>query len=164
MAQIDDQPYCKVCGYSLRGLTESSKCPECGGAIVDVLVRDTFPGAQSRRYTSTRKLLGLPLLAIAHGPLGGEKYGKPVGVVAVGDRPRGIIAVGGLPLGVFACGGVARGVFCFGGVSIGIVSIGGISMGLLAAGGLVIAGWGIGGRVFAAVSGWGGYVTGIWPF
>jgi len=33
-------PYCGNCGYSLRGLTESSKCPECGKPIVEVLQRD----------------------------------------------------------------------------------------------------------------------------
>ena len=25
-----NEPYCSNCGYVLKGLTDSSKCPECG--------------------------------------------------------------------------------------------------------------------------------------
>ena len=37
-------PSCGNCGYSLIGPAESSKTRECGKPIVEVLVRNSFPG------------------------------------------------------------------------------------------------------------------------
>ena len=39
-----DAPYCKNCGYSLIGLTDSSKCPECGKTTLAVVTRRTWDG------------------------------------------------------------------------------------------------------------------------
>lgn len=58
--QSDIAPYCNNCGYSLIGLTESSRRPECGKPIVEVLVRDSFPGKASYRDGSRRRLWRLP--------------------------------------------------------------------------------------------------------
>jgi len=157
MAKIEehqgDRPYCKSCGYSLIGLTESSKCPECGQPIVDVLVRESFLGRQGFRYESDARLAGLPLVSIASGPRGSERRGKAVGIIAIGDMPRGVIAIGGYPFGVLSIGGVARGVVALGGVSLGIVGIGGVGIGVAAIGGLAVGLWAFGGMGIAFIDG-----------
>lgn len=155
MNPASDTPYCKECGYELTGLTDSSKCPECGRPIVEVLVRASFHG-MGKRYTSTSTLLGLPLLAIAIGPHGAERMGKPVGFIAIGDKPKGIIAIGGMPYGVIAIGGFARGVITLGGFSLGLISMGGFSLGALALGGFAMGLYAFGGFVIVAVDGFGG--------
>ena len=33
------EPYCGNCGHRLTGLVDSSKCPECGRPLVEVLTR-----------------------------------------------------------------------------------------------------------------------------
>lgn len=152
-----DTPYCRECGYDLTGLTESARCPECGGALVDVLVRASMHRA-GKRYRSEATLFGLPLVAIASGPHGMEKYGAPVGIIAVGDKPRGVIALGGAPVGVIAVGGIARGLFAFGGIAIGGVAVGGVSIGILGIGGMVAAVWALGGSGVALASGIGGNI------
>jgi len=158
----DDTPYCNSCGYQLTGLTESSRCPECGKPIVEVLVRPSFFG-QGRRYTSARKLFGLPIVALASGPSGMEKYGAPVGIIAIGDRPSGVIAIGGAPVGIIAIGGVARGLFAFGGCAIGGIALGGFSVGVLACGGFALGAWAVGGMALVLVNGWGNVIN-IWPW
>src|SRR5205085_1427415 len=110
-------PYCSNCGYMLTGLTESSKCPECGRPLVEVLTRPAFgnPAVRSKRYQSNAKLFGWPVISIAYGPYRQERIGHARGVIAMGD-----IATGGI-----ACGGVARGIVAVGGVAVGVCAIGG---------------------------------------
>ncbi len=160
----DERPYCKECGYCLEGLTESSKCPECGRPIVEVLMRDAFPGGGGRRYESAARFLGLPLIAIAQGPYAGEKVGRARGIIAIGDYPRGVIALGGAPVGVIAIGGMARGIVAWGGLSIGVFSFGGISVGALAVGGVAIGLWAYGGVAAYILKGMGGTPIYIWPW
>lgn len=158
-AKVDDRPYCVNCGYPLMGLTESSKCPECGRPLVEVLVRNSFPGAKpGKRYRSERTLFGLPLVSIATGPYGDEKVGRPVGIVAIGDHPRGVIAIGGAPVGFIAIGGIARGVIAVGGTSIGVVAIGGAAVGGLALGGFGLGLFTICGFGIAVLGGVGGQI------
>jgi predicted RNA-binding Zn-ribbon protein involved in translation (DUF1610 family) len=157
MSEARDTPYCKECGYELTGLTDSSRCPECGRPIVEVLVRASFFG-MGKRYTSASTLLGLPLLAIAAGPHGAERFGSPVGFIAIGDKPRGIIAIGGTPVGIVSFGGFARGIISIGGMSVGLVSLGGCSLGALAVGGLAAGVYAFGGLVVAVIDGMGGTV------
>jgi hypothetical protein len=84
----------------------------------------------ARRYQSERRVLGMPLVAIATGI--GED-GKP-------GHAKGFFAFGDIATGVFAFGGLARGVVAFGGASFGGVTFGGLSLGTFAAfGGLAIA-------------------------
>ena len=132
-----DQPYCANCGYVLAGLTESSKCPECGKPIVEVLTRPTYARANAgKRYCSKATLFGLPVIDVALGPKDGEPYGKAKGIVAIGDVATGGIAVGGVARGVVAVGGVALGAFAIGGAAVGLVcATGGFALGGLAAGG-----------------------------
>lgn len=160
----DERPFCRACGYELTGLIDSSKCPECGRPIVEVLVRRSFPGARSRRYESRARMWGLPLVAIAQGPFGDEKYGKAVGVIAIGDVPTGVIAIGGAPLGVIAIGGLPRGIFALGGVCFGLVSCGGFSIGALALGGITLGLYTIGGLCFYVFKAIGGQGFKIWPW
>jgi hypothetical protein len=155
-SQTDDTPYCKNCGYILAGLIDSSKCPECGQPIVEVLVRDSFPGAKGYRYESPMRIAGLPLLSVASGPHGRERFGKPRGIIAIGDHPRGVVAIGGMPVGVIAIGGVARGIISFGGVSIGVVAIGGCTIGAAALGGIAAGLYAFGGMAAYILSGAGG--------
>lgn len=164
MDRTEDQPYCKECGYLLVGLTESSKCPECGRPIVEVLVRDSFPGRGGYRFQTQRRVWGLPLVSIASGPRGAERMGKPVGIVAIGDAPKGVIAIGGRALGVIAIGGFAAGGITFGGFSAGLLAIGGFALGGLAIGGFAAGAYAIGGQAFAILFGLGGRVTYLWPW
>jgi hypothetical protein len=107
-----------------------------------VLARGAFFG-RGRRYTSKRTLFGLPLEAIASGPHGAERYGAPVGIIALGDKPRGIIAIGGMTFGVVACGGMA----------VGLLAMGCMGLGL----------WAFAGLAVVIIDGWGNTIN-IWPF
>lgn len=126
----------------LTGLVDSARCPECGKSIVEVLRRRSAAAPLGRRYESSTRIFGWPLLSIATGPVGEETKGHASGVFAYGDYASG----------VFALGGVARGVFAVGGVAIGVVAIGGISLGLL----MSLAGLAAGGMVT------GGVAVGVW--
>lgn len=139
-------PYCGNCGYKLTGLVDSSKCPECGKPLVEVLSRS---GQWGRRYRSEATLFGLPVIDVAFGPKPGERIGRARGIIAVGDRATGLVAVGGFARGVVAVGGCAIGGFTLGGFSIGLVaawggaaigalSYGGLALGILASGGLAL--------------------------
>jgi hypothetical protein len=144
-------PYCGNCGYSLKGLTESSKCPECGRPLVEVLERGPLI-SYGRRYTSDIVIFGLPLLQIALGPHENEKTGRARGIIAIGDRAVGWLAIGGLARGLIACGGFAVGVVAIGGGTVGLISFGGFALGLLAAfGGIALGLHGFGGLVVACV-------------
>src|SRR5262245_53265814 len=88
-------PYCSNCGYSLVGLTESSKCPECGRPLVDVLVRGRVDWSQrGKRFRTEAMLFGLPVVDIAIGPSGEERFGRARGIIAIGDRAVGLLAIG----------------------------------------------------------------------
>ena len=152
---MPQDPYCSNCGYTLIGLTESSKCPECGRPLVEVLTRDPVR-RQGRRYRSEIVLFGLPLLHIALGPDGEERYGKARGIIAIGDVAVGWLALGGRALGLIAVGGVCAGLFAVGGLSLGVLALGGLAIGGLAAGGGAIGILAEGGGAVGAVAQGGG--------
>jgi hypothetical protein len=144
-----NQPYCGNCGYVLTGLTESSKCPECGRPLVEVLTRPGFMNLMGKRWRSKARMFGMPVIDVAFGPSGTERIGKARGVIAIGDRATGLVAIGGIARGVVAFGGMTLGVFTQGGMCIGVItalggltiggmSIGGMAIGLLARGGMAI--------------------------
>lgn len=150
--EVANAPYCGNCGYDLIGVTESSKCPECGLPLVDVLLRRGAPVLRGVRYRSDATVFGLPLLAVAFGP----------GIEGARGHARGFIAFGDVATGVLAFGGFARGGVCVGGFSCGVVSLGGMSIGLLTAmGGLSIGGVAIGGGALGGVAVGGGAVGGV---
>ncbi len=132
-----DEPYCSNCGYRLTGLTESSKCPECGRPICRGADAALVAGGNLRpAIPSTRTIWGMPALSIAMGPFGAEKRGHARGFVAVGDFATGVVAIGGFARGVFAAGGLAIGIVSFGGLTLGLlIAIGGLAMGGIASGG-----------------------------
>ena len=131
-----NQPYCSNCGYVLTGLTESSKCPECGKPLVEVLTRSNDMPNFGKRYRSKATLFGLPVIDIAIGPKNGEMRGKAKGIIAIGDIATGGIAIGGLSFGIVAVGGMSVGVCAMGGLGIGLLAgVGGAAVGALAAGG-----------------------------
>lgn len=130
------KPYCSACGHDLTGAITAHACPECGKPLVEVLTRAPAGrgiagggrgygayGRPSRRYTSDRRVFGLPLVSIAYGPDDLGKMGHAKGYFAFGD----------IATGVFAFGGVARGLVAFGGMSLGGVTFGGLSIGTFAA-------------------------------
>jgi hypothetical protein len=127
------EPYCSNCGYSLTGATDSSRCPECGLPLVEVLTRAPFTYSRSRRFRSEATIFGLPIVDIAIGPDldKGEHRGKARGLIAIGDTAQGGIAIGGAAFGVVAIGGMAVGGFTIGGFSIGaLAAVGGGAVGL----------------------------------
>ncbi|MCH8251219.1 MAG: hypothetical protein IID36_02065 [Planctomycetes bacterium] len=131
-----DTPYCGKCGYQLTGLIESSKCPECGSPIVETLIRPSMRSGHGYRYTSKRRVFGLPLVHIAFGPEGMDRRGKAKGIIAIGDSALGVFAVGWIARGVVAVGGMAFGVASFGGLAVGLLVVfGGLAIGGLASGG-----------------------------
>lgn len=152
-------PYCGNCGYSFVGLTESSRCPECGKPIVDVLVRDTQMLRRGKRYRSPVHLFGLPLIDIAIGPSETELRGKARGIIAIGDIAVGWFAFGGVALGFVAIGGLAVGLAAMGGLAVGgVAALGGAAIGTLAIGGGAAGGAVAGGGSIGYVAQGGGAV------
>ncbi|MFO0827780.1 MAG: hypothetical protein U0572_06470 [Phycisphaerales bacterium] len=154
-ASSPGRPRCSNCRHDLTGAVNSSKCPECGKPLVEVLVRDesTLLKLMGRRYTSRATLFGIPAVCVVFGLGPDGKPGHARGWIALGDRATGVIAFGG----------TARGVVAFGGVAIGILSSGGVSIGLLGAlGGLAIAPLGVAaGGVAAGLFASGGMTLGL---
>jgi hypothetical protein len=106
-------------------------------------------GVFGRRYQSSTRMFGLPLVSIATGPTPGEPVGHARGVFAFGDKATGLVAIGGKAVGLVAVGGMAFGGVAVGGMSLGLIgaiggmavgalSWGGLSVGLLASGGLAV--------------------------
>jgi hypothetical protein len=141
-----NEPYCSNCGYVLTNLTQSSKCPECGRPLVEVLTRRNAFAETGRRYQSKAMIFGLPLIDIAVGPKNGQMRGKARGFIAIGDFATGFLAIGGVVRGVVAIGGVAAGLFALGGLSLGLfTALGGVALGGLASGGIAGGGASAGG-------------------
>jgi hypothetical protein len=160
-AEAWGRPRCGQCGHDLSGVTESSKCPECGRPLVEVLVRDTGKNLRFRRYASKATLFGMPAIAVATGIGPDGRQGHARGWIAIGDKATGVIALGGLAMGVVAFGGMSIGLFTFGGMSLGVflafggmavaplgLAAGGMAVGALAAGGMAVGYGAIGGGGF----------------
>lgn len=153
---MNGEPYCGNCDYSLVGLTESSRCPECGKPLVEVLQRRGQILLRGKRYRSELTIFGTPFVHIAYGPDGTERRGIARGIIAIGDIAFGVVAIGrvfscgvmamgAISLGVAALGGGAVGLIAFGGWAIGGVSLAGASLGLIAMGGAAVGLVAIGG-------------------
>lgn len=149
------EPFCGNCGYLLQGLTESSKCPECGKPLVEVLERERVRPL-GRRYRSPIVLFGLPLVDIALGPHENEWRGHAKGIVAIGDCATGWLALGGFARGIIAFGGMSIGLIAFGGGAIGGIALGGGALGGLALGGGAVGAFAHGGGVAGLVAVGGG--------
>lgn len=162
MSTPPNGPYCSNCKYNLTGLTESSKCPECGRPLVEVLQRPEWrpPRFAGRRYASPVRIFGLPLVHVAFGPDGAERYGKARGIIAIGDAAFGLLALGGQAVGVIAFGGASVGIVALGGFGIGLISFAGFALGLLMAfGGCSVGGIASGGGALGIVAD-GGFAIG----
>ena len=96
---LEPAPFCSACGYDLSKSTESSKCPECGRPLVEVLVRDEGAQAARRRYQSEQTFLGLPLVSVAFGRDANGKPGHAKGWLAIGGMVIAAHGVGGLVVG-----------------------------------------------------------------
>lgn len=156
---MPSEPFCGNCGYSLVGATDSSKCPECGRPLVEVLQR-TRVQIRGRRYRSQIMLFGLPLLDIALGPHEEEPIGRARGIIAIGDSARGWLAIGGMARGFIAIGGLAVGLIAVGGGAIGFFAIGGGAVGLILAlgGGAIGTGLSLGGGAVGFIAEGGGAI------
>ena len=151
-------PYCGNCGYLLKGLTESSKCPECGKPLVEVLQRGPML-FRNRRYKSEIEIFGLPLVHIAFGPSETEPMGRARGIIAMGDIAVGLLAIGGFARGLIAFGGFALGLIAVGGFSLGLLgALGGFAAGGLACGGGAAGGIAVGGGAVGLIAQGGGVV------
>lgn len=149
---LRNEPYCGKCGYILKGLTESSKCPECGKPLVEILIRPQVAHG-SRRWCSRARLLGWPAIDIAMGPSGPEKRGHARGIIAIGDIATGVIAIGGFSRGILAVGGAAIGVVSMGGCAIGLAgAMGGVAIAAVACGGTAIGGFAAGGLAIGLIA------------
>jgi hypothetical protein len=147
------EPYCGNCGYVLTGATESSKCPECGRPLVEVLMRPVFQAKGGTRWTSHVRVFDMPLVHIAFGAREDEPQGRAKGFIAIGDIATGVVAIGGQARGLVAFGGMALGGFTFGGMSLGLfTAIGGMTIGGTALGGFAIGGLAQGGGAIGYVA------------
>lgn len=144
--RLSDEPFCSNCGYMLKGLTESSRCPECGKPLVEVLMRNSHFAYRGKRWRSRARLWGYPVVDIAAGPSGTQMRGHAKGVIAIGDIATGGIAIGGIARGIVAIGGVAMGAFTLGGLSLGVLmGLGGFATGVIAVGGGAVGIFALGG-------------------
>jgi predicted RNA-binding Zn-ribbon protein involved in translation (DUF1610 family) len=155
MVSDPTEPFCSNCGYALKALTDSSKCPECGKPLVEVLSRPAMERL-GRRWQSKARIFGLPLVSVASGPYGHERIGRPRGVIAIGDMPVGVIAIGGFARGVLAIGGIAVGLIGWGGICVAAAAMGGVAIGIGAVGGIALGIWSLGGAAFYVFRGVGG--------
>lgn len=149
-------PVCGNCNYSLKGLTDTARCPECGQPIVETLIRTGFSGFRGIRYRSESTLLAFPLIAIASGPTAEQRVGHAKGILAIGDIATGVIAIGAVARGVIAIGSVSVGIVAMGGAACGVAAMGGLAMGYFACGGIAVGAYSWGGLALYWVRGFGG--------
>ena len=145
-AAAPGEPYCGNCGYILKGLSDSSKCPECGKPLVEVLTRRGL-GYLGKRYRSKASMFGLPVANVAFGPHQDGPRGHARGIIAIGDIATGWLAIGGVARGIVAVGGLAIGVFALGGGAVGLLAAtggGAVALGA-ATGGLAVGSIAVGG-------------------
>lgn len=115
---------------------------------------------EPRNYTSSFKLLGIPLIDIHlnthhinNEPEGVSPRGTPrsaYGWIAIGDVAYGILlAFGGRAFGTIALGGMTCGIVSLGGMAVGLISLGGVAFGGIAIGGLALGYQAAGGGAIA---------------
>lgn len=111
---------------------------------------------RGRRYTSCKRLLGIPLLDVQFNDGWGAEClptilpRRAYGWIAIGDHATGVLfAAGGMAKGLIAVGGLAIGGVAFGGCAIGGLAIGGGAVGWLAFGGGAIGYDAVGGLAIA---------------
>ncbi len=152
--------YCSNCGYVLTGLTDASRCPECGRPLVEVLTREPFKRfGRAIRYRSQASLFGVPVIDVALGPMPerGQSRGVAKGIIALGDVAIGGIAVGNISVGIVSVGGLAVGGSAVGGMALGALNaLGGMAIGGFAVGGAAIGGIATGGGAVGIVAQGGG--------
>lgn len=88
------------------------------------------------RYTSRRKLFGLPLVDIRFShDRHPSRSSTAIGIVAIGNFAVGLVSIGLISLGVLSIGMIAIGLLlALGGVSIGTVALGASALGIYAFG------------------------------
>lgn len=167
-------PMCGRCGYLLVGLGNIGQCPECGGNLIDVLIRSKGELREGRRWRTNATALGWPLIDIAFGPHKDERFGRAKGWIAIGDAAIGGVAVGSSwSVGLVAVGGGGGvgvisgfgGGLAFGGITsfAGGMAVGtGLSLGGgAAAGGIAVGGGAAAGFVSSGTISAGYYARGV---
>ena len=101
-----------------------------------------MPGSKRAgvRRTSSKKIMGMPLWAIAYGPdlENGELRGHAHGIFALGEFASGVVAIGAIAGGVVAIAPISFGLLAIGGVAVGGVALGGVSVGVMSVGGVAL--------------------------
>lgn len=107
----DDLP-CVYCGYNLRGLALSGRCPECGGSNWDALLRRDIPALRSslsQTSVSCLMLAGWPLILAMLIALSPTSKATPIACIVLLLMNTLCIAMGGcfwvwMPIAQFSPG------------------------------------------------------------
>lgn len=85
------------------------------------------------RYTSKRKIAGIPLVSICFSRrLGRDGIAK--GIIAIGNMAIGVVSLGALSFGIFSFGALAIGVLAIGAFAAGLAAWGALAVGVFAFG------------------------------
>ena len=85
------------------------------------------------RYTSKRKIAGIPLVSICFSRrLGRDGIAK--GIIAIGNMAIGVVSIGALSFGMISFGALAFGALAIGAFSVGLAAWGALAVGVFAFG------------------------------
>lgn len=85
------------------------------------------------RYTSKRKIAGIPLVSICFSRrLGRDGIAK--GIIAIGNMAIGVVSIGALSFGIFSFGALAIGALAIGAFAAGLAAWGALAVGVFAFG------------------------------
>ncbi len=126
---------------------EAAVCQDCPYRQVSRQLNDSLDRhfkksgyVWEKRYTSPRRLWGLPLVDInlAGGSFGMVQGHHAKGIVAIGNTATGLVSIGLVARGGVSLGLVSLGAVSLGLVSLGLAALGTLALGVLAAGNIAV--------------------------